>query len=325
MRELVLLAALILWCQVMGQNLVPNHSFEIIDPCPQAPNSLGYQEGAIPTGWWRWGGTPDYFNSCISDTLGSVPVNLWGYQPAINGNAYSGFYSNFFDGGTDGIFRETIGTELTETLIIGQTYYASMYVSLSLSEYYTLGLAHNKMGLLCTTTPHYTNDPINDRFPIQNRAHVYATGIIVDTTGWALITGSFIADSAYNYVVLGNHFDNENTDTSYVIINTIPVSYYYVDNVCLSPNPNGCDISHGIYGDDIDHVVLYPNPVGDHIFITGIMSPTEVTVIDATGRMVMEERLIGQSVFIGHLANGLYQVLLWDKARLTHTQKIMKQ
>jgi gliding motility-associated-like protein len=66
-----------------------------------------------------------------------------------------------------------------------------------------------------------------------------------------LVTGAFVADSAYEYVCIGNFFDDMNTDT----ISLTPTSqfaYYYIDGINVSevdlsvPNvftPNGDGIN----------------------------------------------------------------------------------
>ena len=104
-----------------AQNLVPNGSFEEIDSCPPYPFYFGFQESSKPLHWENWFKSPDYFNACegSSDSVAGVPENLLGRQEAFDGNSYIGMwtYGNFGN-----IYREYAGTELTEPLVVGQTY-----------------------------------------------------------------------------------------------------------------------------------------------------------------------------------------------------------
>jgi len=54
----------------------------------------------------------------------------------------------------------------------------------------------------------------------------------VDTINWTKIFGSFVADSAYNYIMIGNFFDDVSTTVFNQGIG--PSAYYYVDEVCVS-------------------------------------------------------------------------------------------
>jgi hypothetical protein len=46
----------------------------------------------------------------------------------------------------------------------------------------------------------------------DNQAALYSSTIINDTTNWVNSTGAFIADSSYQYVILGNFFKDNQTD-----------------------------------------------------------------------------------------------------------------
>src|ERR1035437_7061145 len=87
----IIIAFLIFWGGIKGQNIVPNPSFEIHDSCPTGVTQIDRS-----TGWCSYGQTPDYFNSCNNNQV-SVPGNYAGYQNALTGNAYSGFltYARF--------------------------------------------------------------------------------------------------------------------------------------------------------------------------------------------------------------------------------------
>ena len=70
-------------------------------------------------------------------------------------------------------------------------------------------MASNKLGAKFSTVSYSYSNPIQ----INNFAHVYSDSVIKDTTSWTLIKGEFTADSAYQYISIGNFFDDINTDT----------------------------------------------------------------------------------------------------------------
>ncbi|MBK5285725.1 MAG: hypothetical protein JJE25_10010, partial [Bacteroidia bacterium] len=104
-----------------AQNLVPNSSFEDTVSCPSA-----LIDNAV--GWSSYRGSPDYFNSCNNQSLSSygAPSNYWGFQFARTGNAYVGLstYTSLTS-----TWREYIGIQLSQSLIIGQQYFVSFFVS----------------------------------------------------------------------------------------------------------------------------------------------------------------------------------------------------
>lgn len=225
-----------------GQNLVPNGSFELTDTCPY---TISFQEGDQPLYWRTWLNNPDYFNACAdtSDplaTLVSVPQNGWAFQYAQDGDAYAGFYA--FD--INGQYREYLGSPLIAPLTIGETYYASFWVNAPNSGSYwpAVGMCNN-MGLLFTMHSNAWADFNGPAFPFRNYAHLYRPEVLTDTTNWALVSGSFVADSAYQYAVLGNFFDNAHTQVVPIPPFNGEASYCLIDNVCVSPNPNGCDVT----------------------------------------------------------------------------------
>ncbi len=233
-----LLFVVILRCE--AQNLVPNGSFELADTCPY---TAGFQEGDQPLYWRKWLNSPDYFSACADTaTQGgayiSVPQNGLAYQYAQDGDAYVGYYA--YD--INGQYREYIGTPLIAPLTVGATYYLSFWANIATGgvDGYVGGLCNN-MGLLFTMHSNVWVDFDGPAFPFRNYAHLYRAEVLTDTANWTLVSGSFVADSAYQYVVLGNFFDNDNTQVMPIPPLNGENAYCLVDNVCVSPNSNGCD------------------------------------------------------------------------------------
>ena len=200
-------------------NLVFNPSFEIYDTCPTA-----YAQIYRLNGWEASLNTPDYFNVCASaaSTVG-VPNVYHGYQLPATGNAYCGFvYYNM-----GGNYREVISSQLTTSLTIGQKYFISFKSSYAAGPS-LYGVANNKMGVKFSTVLYNSSSPP----PINNFAHVYSSVIITDTTNWIKTIGSFIADSSYQYINIGNFFDDAHTDT--IRLTGSGNNYYYLDDITVS-------------------------------------------------------------------------------------------
>ena len=75
---------------------------------------------------------------------------------------------------------------------------------------------------------------------------------------WTTISGSFISDSAYQYVSIGNFFDDANT-TLIQMQDTVfdRSAYYYIDDAYVSSD----SLAGGIAEQDVQgNIKTYPNP-----------------------------------------------------------------
>ncbi len=273
---------------LLCQNLVPNPSFELIDSCPQYPALTGYQPGAIPENWYSTSNTPEYFNACI-DTATGVPDNFFGHQFAFDGDAYSGMFS-FWPGG----YREMIGVELMTPLLVGQTYYASFYANAAYGGLQQTARACNNLGLLFCMTANYWDIGLQGpEFGLRNYAHVLSTSVITDTANWVLVSGSFVADSAYLFMVVGNHFNDANTTVD-SLGPGYPWAYQFVDQFCVSLDPLGCPLVNGIDEEYVGQVVVFPNPARNSVRIDWKGSRVEhLRVVDLMGRLIWQEKVVG--------------------------------
>ena len=73
--------------------------------------------------------------------------------------------------------------------------------------------ATNKFGILFSTVPYSKNNTP----AINITPQVISSQIITDTIDWINISGSFIADSTYNYIILGNFNDDITTSENITI------------------------------------------------------------------------------------------------------------
>jgi hypothetical protein len=250
-----------------SQNLVPNWSFEDTTTYG-CPVNLGDIDNSC-IGWSSAKGSPDYFNTCNQDSVSisrlSVPSNFIGVQNASTGNAYAGFLTYI---GTPNIYeREWIKSKLDTPLTIGTKYYISFKVSLADS----VNCATNNIGVLFTTISMYYQ--INA--PLNNFTHFNYNTVITDTSGWTTISGIFIADSSYQYVMIGNFYDYSLTDSiyypnrpvSYWLDSSRCFAYYYIDDIEI------CDSSlcNPLMIEDNEilknTIYIYPNPTKNNITV----------------------------------------------------------
>ncbi|MCB0514577.1 MAG: Ig-like domain-containing protein [Chitinophagales bacterium] len=210
---------------ITAQNLVSNSSFETYSQCPNNQGQISYATG--------WGSAnakaADYFNGCNTAANYGVPQNVYGTAPASNGSAYAGVFAF----GEDDL-RSYITAQLQLPLTTGELYCVSFDAHIAnlisykpiqeLGAYFSLNAFPN------TTSTAY----LNVTPQIYN-----ISGLIDEDAGWYNITGTFVADFPYQYITIGNFFNNANTTGGATIPGTPFASqvYYYIDNVHVENVP----------------------------------------------------------------------------------------
>jgi hypothetical protein len=300
---------------LFGQlNLVPNPSFEDTVNCP-----LGSGQIQAATGWFTPGGSSDYFNPCANafGTVNGVPNNFAGHRVAYDGNSYAGVVT-FYE--PDSLFipsyREDVGIQLIQPLTVGTKYFASVFISradtILMTD--TLKCASNRFGFRFTTSPHFS-------WPADNFSQIYSDSIITNAVSWTRIDGSFIADSAYQYVIIGNFFDNANTAT--ISANyKMKEAYYYVDMVCVSSDSLTCrkPSSVNYYSSNTNRINIFPNPATNEIIIESSLTDKgnfELYDIFGTKRkdIQLDNGLNTESIKLNELKDGLYFYNICDEKR----------
>lgn len=283
----LMLGCLLFFASLHGisQNLVPNASFELSDTCAYIQ---GFQGGAKPHEWEKWQWSPDYFKTCVDggglDTLFAVPQNGFGFQYPMHGIAYVGMAAYGSSGG--GVsYREYVGCQLLEPLEVGESYDLSFFTNVAFGGTYSAPTwACNNMGMLFTMQPSIWTGS-GPLFGLRNYAHLHSTVIISDTANWTLVSGSFVADSAYQYLVLGNFFSNAFTDTLHIIPGNSLAAYYFVDGVCVRKTGQPCEFTTGIAEPDLEGPFVWPNPASELVQVRA-GTGTGWQVFDATGRLM---------------------------------------
>lgn len=291
-----------------AQNLVPNPSFEEYVNCP---NDFG--ESFELTHWFRALATPDYFNACagVDDTCG-VPKNFVGFQQAATGSGYLGMvtYSNDPPDG----FRELMGVKIDEALIEGRTYYISFKVSWTSSVPSPDGwmrYAANKLGIRMRMD---SLVGVDSWYPIENVAQFASSDIISDSLDWTLLSGSFIASETASWLYLGNFFDHSSVAVAVVDPNCPDEQgYYYIDDVCLSPSPEGCPTSTSLQ-DARGATMIRAIIAGGSIVLSGLSS--QITywyeVFGVYGNLLSQGAIYGDGVIPIHTTEQIVVLRLWD-------------
>ncbi|OFY86463.1 MAG: hypothetical protein A3K10_14760 [Bacteroidetes bacterium RIFCSPLOWO2_12_FULL_31_6] len=301
---------------IQAQNLVPNPSFEQYSICP-----YGSYEIDKVISWSCAGGSPDYFNSCDAAGGASVPDNFYGYQNAASGNAYVGLFT-YNRGVSWPENREHIQADLISLLTIGVKYYISMDISFTIDPYGEVGFAANKLGMLFTNTTSYnaSNPPANN-----NNSQVFIDTLISDTVSWYHFESSFIADSSYQKILIGNFFDDLNTDTLNIDTSKF-TAYYFIDNICVSSDSNDCLVSTSIKEIFMNNnVLLFPNPINDGYMSIEIKNNSKSInlnyhIFNSIGKMIQSNLIPIQvdkfNIDLTNLSQGIYFIKLQINSEL---------
>ncbi len=303
---------------VIGQNLVPNPSFEDTLGCPSVPGEI---DKAI--GWTTFCASPDYFNICYSADPYNVgiPFNMGGCQYPSSGNAYIGFatYSTYFPNA-----REFPACNLSSPMNLGIKYFISFKVALALTSYSQLNCASNKIGAMFTTGIYACNALITNNPP------VYTNSVVTDTLNWTTISGSFIADSSYTHLVIGNFFDDANTDTLKFFSDFVDNAYYFLDDVCVSTDSlfaatwTGIDATHAQTS-----IKIYPNPTCASSILEFSNPKNEchsLKIFNHQGQLIKIITDIYSDKFVierNNLPAGLYFLQLWTEKQIIGTGRLI--
>ena len=220
------------WClvsvlSITSQNLVKNPSFEEYVNCPKRLGNFNddVKFWSVPTI-----GSTDYFNEC-STTMGA-PKNFNGSQAADFGKGYAGLYLY-----APGDYREYLQAELTETLVKGEKYRISFYISLAERSDFAI----KEFGVLFSK--HRLEVPIKKEL---SKKHIYQqpdydynffeisySKFYSDTQDWILVHSEFVAKGTEEYMILGNFKKNVRTRMFKTKRNAKQGAYYYIDRVLL--------------------------------------------------------------------------------------------
>lgn len=232
----VLIAILSKWCVSHGQELVPNPSFEcgvdLCGPYISGDFSLYACDWGPPTG-----GTTDVYSNKLENRTCSSAMpytgTYWsserqGSQSPRTGERFIGIFTTYRDS-----YREYAQAKLLTPLVQGRTYCAEMYVSAGESGQF----ASNNIGL------HLSEERIMNGGigPLHIDPQINADNVINDTENWLRIAGEITARAPYEYITIGNFYDNDQTSVVFKgpsNDNYYAYSYYFIDDVSVQAKPN---------------------------------------------------------------------------------------
>lgn len=275
--------------EAISQNLVPNHSFEIQDSCP-TPGDIIFAQ--------PWD-SPSLDEADLFDTDCSAQNTS-----ARTGTGSSGlfFYTPFPN------LREYIQAPLIETLVAGQNYCVSFYVRRN-----TFRFAVNRIGAYFSDVAIFQNN--NNFINVTPQVENDPENIILPDDIWTEISGSFVASGGETHIIIGNFYDDLNTDIDMATSNSsTEFSYYKIDDVSVTT----CQPTSTI---DMEHaeksVSIYPVPAKEVVSIKIVENLTVLnsTIIDLHGRKIMDipfdmTNAGAYSINISNLTTGVYFISL---------------
>lgn len=313
-----------------GQNLVPNPSFEEYLECPYSTAEFHTQV----LDWYSFAVTPDYFHSCSNDleAYAGVPANAWGFQWPITGEAYAGFITYSYNINE----REYMACPLIENLEIGEEYYVMFYVSLIDGgdiDYWHCASDH--FGAKFFIDPEYTPEVSDNPYLPENSADIEYNEMITDTDNWKLIDGWFTAVQEYNWLALGNFYDDDHSDTMQLGYWEGCLAIYYVENVCVAKNPEDCDYlkqesdvnSVDEPNDPENSILVFPNPSSGLFQVESSSPLTAIRVYNPIGQLILNKKVGGQrSTINGTIwSKGLYIIEVEDEGGNHQIFKLIRQ
>ena len=307
-----------------AQNLVPNPGFEEyhLTYCGIMGQSIFEQtivEWVAPNA-----GTPDaYFTnidqSCYNfqpDSQYPGPIGLKGTQSPRTGKVMAGLWIYTIPGFNQ---REYLQVALNEPMEAGKTYIVSFYASLG--DF--MEKSSNGMGAYLSENPvSSSEDGLLDFTP-----QILAADFIDNVSNWVLISDTIVAQDNYNYLTIGNFFNDNSTGTlPNPMTSGAPGTYgayYFIDDVSVVETIISST-------DDLQDqsFYLFPNPVYDEINISlsGKESEVFIKVFNTQGlEMFQQTYNFPKSITIdcSRFPAGAYFIQLQSGGKV-YTEKLMK-
>lgn len=254
MKKIILVAFLFSWTHFIAQNLVINPSFEEYEVCPEYIGRFNYNVASWSTPTL---GTTDYFNTC-SDNVRRI--NHAGMQEPRSGKGFAGLYLY-----SKGDYREYIQGTLKSSLEKDKDYEVSFYISLA--DYATHAIKHIDILFMPRPLANYTEEEISikelSKQPIQsNFVSLDNTQFYQDKTGWVKVSFVYKALGYEKTFILGSF--QKNRKQKRLKLNASkgkPFSYYYIDDVSISPVEKEVPISVELPEEIEIEAVIVPNKV----------------------------------------------------------------
>lgn len=221
--------ALIFITSVQGQNIVPNNGFETYTALP-----TGYGQWYDASGWndvnmypaflWPYA-SPDYLHMTGAGGA-DLPVCTFGTVTPYAGNAVMGFVT-WLASTPD--FREYLSVAFSSSMVVGTTYTISFWITNGSAGWYC-GNSSNHVGVRLSLSPltQITHEPIGGIPQCEFAGELWSTT-------WQYVSFTFVADQAYNYITIGNFYNDLATAHTAHVGSPSPGAYYFIDEVVVQP------------------------------------------------------------------------------------------
>ena len=187
---------------------MPNGDFEDTTgksfPCSWLVDRVGINEYV-----YNWftpiGTTTDVMSTYADDECwANAPNTGEGKREPHSGEVMIGFINYSPEGGCQpNEWHEYFSVQLSEKLVPGNVYCLEFWVALGANSKY----ATNNIGALFTTK----SPERNGCMPMYQKPQVNVDHVINNTKDWVRIEMSFLADSTYEYLTMGNFFTHDET------------------------------------------------------------------------------------------------------------------
>ena len=304
-----------------AQNLVPNGSFEQYTDCPEFISSV------YLTGWENLHtNSADYFNSC-NDGVAGVPLNQFGYQYASDGEGYVGMAISAPGGGP--WYREIVGIELTEPLQPGVPVCLSFNTAMGgFGSWPGNSTPYSCEGLGLKFFMSFPSDWNAYLYP--NSAALYIDFVPTDTALWYHVTGTYIPDSAYTRIAVGNFFADSLNNLTLIDstgFGTLPAAYAFADDIRASFDLSYCDADLSIE-EHLDAVAAFPMPCADllNVRLSGTSGGFTYRILDIGYRMLRSgdsDADAPATVYFGDLPDGIYMLQISDGGRFYRSISVL--
>ncbi len=326
MKRITLLLSLFLFSfSSFSQNLVQNGDFEELnnEPCGLTMSASDFDNNML-----HWvvanTATPDVFLTTIDQECWNFqpnssypgPIGLKGSQDPHSGDAFVGIFGYTIP---DFDQRDYIQTQLSSPMVSGTEYVVEFYVSLADNTELTID---NIGAHLSTNAIFASNDGVMDYDP-----QVQFDSFVSDSENWVRIADTITAGANYEYITIGNFYNDANTTTEDNPDGTGCVgcygAYYFIDDVSITALTT-LGINDQI---QIDFSV-YPNPFTSSLNIRSeyTLIDTKFNILDASGKIVHFQNAGDGENFqmdLSSLARGIYFIEI-NHSKGSQTQRIVK-
>lgn len=246
---LLLLCSEVLLAQSTGgeqENIIPNPSFELYASPPIGWFYKGEHFTNVMKYWSSASNaSPDVFGPKVR-----VPSHWeekgFGKQVPRTGLSMTGITTYGCSQGKPHC-REYIQIQLSEPLVLGQSYLAEMWVS-----HLPKSLRTNNLGFF------FSKDKIEEITDgvLTRSPQVKAEDVLEGANRWLKVSGRFVADTEAEYLVIGNFYPDSLTLTKPGDLGSLPFGYYYIEDVLVKKIPPILPIP--VPDDDLSNIKLEP-------------------------------------------------------------------